>query len=38
LRSDLTDEQRGSFREARTVGADRIDPADYLVRPERGRL
>jgi 2,5-furandicarboxylate decarboxylase 1 len=30
LRSDLTDEQRGSFSEARTVGADRIELADYL--------
>jgi 2,5-furandicarboxylate decarboxylase 1 len=38
LRSDLTDEQRGSFREARTVGADRIDPAEYLVPAKPGRL
>jgi UbiD family decarboxylase len=33
LRSDLTDEQRGSFAEARTVGAERIDLADYLRNP-----
>ena len=30
LRSDLTDEQRGSFAEAQTIGVDRIDLADYL--------
>jgi 2,5-furandicarboxylate decarboxylase 1 len=30
IRSDLTEEQRGSFTEAATVGAERIDLADYL--------
>jgi UbiD family decarboxylase len=30
LRSDLTEEQRGSFAEARTAGAAEIDLADYL--------
>jgi 2,5-furandicarboxylate decarboxylase 1 len=30
LRSDLTDEQRGSFAEARTVGVERIDLAAYI--------
>ena len=36
IRSDLTDEQRGSFTEAVTIGADRINLADYLV-PADGR-
>jgi 2,5-furandicarboxylate decarboxylase 1 len=31
LRSDLTEEQRASFTEARTRGGDEIDPADYLA-------
>jgi len=31
IRSDLTEEQRGSFAEAHTVGGDRINLADYLV-------
>ncbi len=30
IRSDLTDEQRNSFTEAATIGADRIDLAQYL--------
>ena len=30
LRSDLTDEQRGSFAEARTAGAAGIDLANYV--------
>jgi 2,5-furandicarboxylate decarboxylase 1 len=36
IRSDLTDEQRNSFTEAATVGADRINLDDYLTpRTER---
>jgi 2,5-furandicarboxylate decarboxylase 1 len=31
IRSDLTDEQRASFAEARTIGSERIDLAEYLV-------
>jgi 2,5-furandicarboxylate decarboxylase 1 len=34
IRSDLTDEQRGSFTEAVTIGADRINLADYLSPPD----
>ena len=36
IRSDLTEEQRNSFTEAATVGADRIDLAAYLApKPDR---
>ena len=30
IRSDLTDDQRAAFSEARTIGRDRIDLAEYL--------
>jgi UbiD family decarboxylase len=33
IRSDLTEEQRNSFAEATTLGADRIDLADYISPP-----
>ncbi len=33
LRADLTDDQRASFAEARTVGGEDLDPAAYLRAP-----
>jgi 2,5-furandicarboxylate decarboxylase 1 len=37
IRSDLSEEQRSSFTEAATVGADRINLAEYITEEEKSR-